>query len=432
MSDSTNYGGGFGTSLYDILLNKREEARKAMLDEINRKNIESEIAARADQAETNKLYRAAEASKMKAEEGDRFLKHFHKDQEVSPETYDKAKGYDLQDMFTAPIPGMGPEFQGPMPEGQTPAATPGKFRGSPEEIEADDRRTQLNAWLDGPEGQQLRQNEPDVWAAYKAQAASEKFGVSIPAGAYKKNDPSKGPSAILLPDNTFMYNGAKVRSVPAGTPIVRGFAPPRPSSSSEGTANIQQIPDPNNPGQFISVWANGKAKSIEPVVLPPELQPKPTVVTPPSQKLPSGDIQLFPPQEKAAPGPQVFSRTAPPKPVTEKGITSQEITGIRNAFEQTRKNLKSGASTGQSRQIMYTPLHVAQMSIIAKLPEQWMKDDVISAVQAAEAVDYNSGKYPFGTIQNFIENEVDPQGNPLNESQKSDLYRILSYVLGNF
>jgi len=438
--DETNYGGGFGNALYDILLRKREEARQAMLDEVNRKNVESEIAARADQAETNKLYRQSQAETMKSQAADRLVKKYHQGQPVSPSGQEQFKSLGVDDLLNAPAGPPEPADNFGVPKS---LAQPGDYdlptyKGSPEEQESDEDLKKVEAYINSPQGQQL---SPEDRAAMYYNAVRSLKG-TMPAGFFKgKGATDKEEIALIVPPNKqfptthYIFQGKETMTIPAGTKTQRGFSNPTAGANGEnvGSWTAIDVPDPQDPTKNVAAQQNTKTGEIRRAKLPPDLAPQPTQVTPPSQKLPNGDVQLFPPETQAAPPARVFSRGTAPKPApSDKGISSQEITAIRNAFEQTRKNLKSGASTGQARQVMYTPLHVAQMGVIGHLKDTWMRDDVISAVQAAEAVDYNNAKYPFGTIQNFIDNEVDPAGNPLNDAQKADLYRVLSYVLGNF
>ena len=55
----TTPGSAVADTLQAILADKRAEARQIMLDELNRRNTESEMTARQEQADTNKMYREA-------------------------------------------------------------------------------------------------------------------------------------------------------------------------------------------------------------------------------------------------------------------------------------------------------------------------------------------------------------------------------------
>lgn len=64
-------GSAVASTIQDILETKRKESRQAMLDELQRQNVTSEMKTREDQAATNKEYREGLISDRKGKEADR-------------------------------------------------------------------------------------------------------------------------------------------------------------------------------------------------------------------------------------------------------------------------------------------------------------------------------------------------------------------------
>lgn len=62
-------GSAVADSLQEILMRKKLEARQAMLDSLNEENVHSEIQSRADQADTNRMYRTAYTDQRNANIG---------------------------------------------------------------------------------------------------------------------------------------------------------------------------------------------------------------------------------------------------------------------------------------------------------------------------------------------------------------------------
>ncbi len=108
-------GSAVAGQLQQILASKRLEARQAMMDEITRRNVESEIQTRADTVETNRAsreateeWRKAQAAKSIQDEQDRYLSRFKSGQQLqNPATIAKIRGIDpdlLQQTGGATLP----------------------------------------------------------------------------------------------------------------------------------------------------------------------------------------------------------------------------------------------------------------------------------------------------------------------------------------
>jgi len=112
-----------------------------MMDEINNRNIESQIRDRDENAKTNALYRQATMEKMVADKSDREVQELQRRGSMLTPGQDMVPGSDTnfieQQAPNLVIPGQpGTVPLGPGEVGPSQPATPKKFRGFPVQIEA--------------------------------------------------------------------------------------------------------------------------------------------------------------------------------------------------------------------------------------------------------------------------------------------------------
>lgn len=132
-------GSAVAGQLQQILTSKRLEARQAMLDDLNRRNVESEMATRADNAATNKAYREnMEADRSSQELGRRTaLMSPHMNLAGSDLDYLNKNAPSLVDPGQTPTDPLAPGEEGP-----TRPAIPAQFHGLPAQLETA-RKTQV-------------------------------------------------------------------------------------------------------------------------------------------------------------------------------------------------------------------------------------------------------------------------------------------------
>lgn len=283
--EGPNYGAGSGaaSALQDILIRRKAEEQRAIQNAQASEEFKHRVVMDEDAAATNKMLREAQAENQKYLAGQRFLSQFHRGQEVAPDAYAQANKLGVGSAFDGGLAPVDPSFVGPLQEDRPREGRKSKYLGSPQEIGADENRERMLQWLDSPEGAKMN---PNVRDALKAQAMAEKFGAAIPAGAYSRAAEEK-EIAILLPDNTFLFKGQKVKTVPPGTDVQRGFQPAGSGNSGYNWSPMY-TPDPlhpNSPGiPFLVDLHSGNTK---PVQMPSVPAPAPNTTT-----SAAGDVSL--------------------------------------------------------------------------------------------------------------------------------------------
>jgi hypothetical protein len=264
MADQINWGAGSGAAdaLNEILTQRKLEARQAFLDQLNAQNVQSEMEYRHQNALSLAEQREAHAQLMRQQAGENLIKNFGMGQNVTDDTYNQAKKLGVESSFSAPQASMGPDFQGPMPEGQTPDATPAKFIGSPQDQRNAEILKRQRALLDGPLGKDL---PPAVRMQMEFDAASGK-PMAIPAGDWATAAAGKhSPEWIEYQD----YAQDVIKS--GGKPIpFTQYMNEDANRKRPAAPNIQFLPnfsgDPNAP---LGYNRNPKTGALEPVVVPP-------------------------------------------------------------------------------------------------------------------------------------------------------------------
>lgn len=186
-------GSAMAGQLQQILTSKRLEARQAMLDELNRRNTESEMAARADNAATNKANREALASDRAAQELGRrtALMSPHQNLAGKDEQFLQANAPSLIDPgehATEPLPDGA--------EGPSRPEIPSKFHGLPAQLETEHKR-QLQDDL------MKSMSDPTKWDpmpdAQKEAMYRNAFGASVPENVLR---PKVGGKRYLVDEAT--------------------------------------------------------------------------------------------------------------------------------------------------------------------------------------------------------------------------------------
>lgn len=235
----------------DALRQQREEERRAALDILNQKDVESQIAARDEASKMSALNRKLATGKI-------FLDQFGIGQEASPEDYNQAKDLGVAGSFAAPKEGMGPDFEGPMMTGETPVqaqkGSAAKFLGSPEEQATARNEAQFNAvmqsgWFD----------DPNVSSLEKAMVAKRLANLTLPSEYFK---PKEEPGGMWVFDEAT----GKVSKAPGSegyTGENKFFSRSRPPQPSEGT-RPQKVEWQTADGKTHVGWATpGSDKVIE-------------------------------------------------------------------------------------------------------------------------------------------------------------------------
>lgn len=137
----TTPGSAVADTLQTILANKRATDRQSMLDNLNSQNVQSEIQARGDQADTNRMYResyAAQRDSLAKEEQQKAvnakLGMMSMGQPLAPQDSDFIK----QNAPSMLVPGQAaqPFMTNPDDSGPGAPPTPDTFYGSPKERDA--------------------------------------------------------------------------------------------------------------------------------------------------------------------------------------------------------------------------------------------------------------------------------------------------------
>jgi hypothetical protein len=282
-----------------IIDERRSQVRQAMLDELNKRNVESQISDRDENAKANAEARAALAEDRRAQAGQRFLGNFHMGQDVNPEDVRKAGSLGVGSSFDpgvsgesgaqglsslgisgAPLaPGQNPETAPVMGAGDIVSTTPQtrspKFLGSPKEQESEERRQRIMDMMNTP-------GWKDADDLTKAVMYNEASGAGpLPAGAFKTDKPTNKPIYILHKNNTITLNGKVIdaSSVPANAQVLKEIQEGGGGSSNTGTYTTYEEIDPKTgqkTGKILGI--NNKTMEGRFAVLPKDagtLGPKP-------------------------------------------------------------------------------------------------------------------------------------------------------------
>lgn len=383
------------SGLQEILARKKDEAlkqqaleRQAMLDELNRRKIEAEMETDKANAEAMKVYREGMAENYKAQADQRNVQ--------SLDDAGFSRGTDLTGQISDRM------LQSGKDAGRIVSINPEAYKGNEEAY------AEGNYFTGNPLQQRVASliesgavTDPSQIMKFQALAA---FGdKNLPANFFES---PTVPAYKAGPDGGLVFD----KNIPRDAKITQADAtrqPPQPQ--------LLQIPDPENPGQFFQRWGQpGDPEALKP---PPP--------TPPSTKLPSGDIQLNPrPTAGGVSGLPVYRGNVPQsvsKPQVPSTISTQQGSAMRAALNALAR-AQSGAP-GTNLEQAQQGLAVTQNQII----DSNLSDDSLKLAVRWTLSRPDKDQTP---TQALIA-DIEANGKrPLTPEEKERLYSVLLHVLG--
>lgn len=183
--------GGVGDAIEQDFLRQLALRRQAAQDDLNRRNVESEIADRSmnrniQQANLDSLsgQRAALEEQRKASGAKDVANMMTPDQEIDPESESKLRAGGLGGLVIAG-PKVGGHLAPEVGEGPTVDVGPDKFRGTPAQIKERDDRAQRQKYVDSLDPNSLEG---------KAARYEQETGKNAPTGMFDKT--TRPPGAV--------------------------------------------------------------------------------------------------------------------------------------------------------------------------------------------------------------------------------------------